>query len=66
MSCGSGGSGDGGHLYEGEVPLDRKGPFGYTVRVLPRHAALPSPMALGLVVTAERPSGTILEAPPNR
>ncbi len=23
--------------YSGEVPLDRPGPFGYTVRVLPRH-----------------------------
>ncbi|MGE5763703.1 MAG: alpha-glucan family phosphorylase [Mycobacterium leprae] len=62
----SGGSGDGRHIYEGEVPLDRKGPFGYTVRVLPRHAALPSPTALGLVVTAERPTEAMLEAPPDR
>ncbi len=35
--------------YEGEVKLDRTGPFGYTVRILPRHELLVSPRELGLV-----------------
>jgi starch phosphorylase len=37
-------------LYEGPLTLDRTGPFGYTVRVLPSHPLLPSAAAeLGLV-----------------
>jgi starch phosphorylase len=36
-------------LYEGSLALSRSGPFGYTVRVLPRHPALASPADLGLV-----------------
>ncbi len=35
--------------FSGEVPLDRPGPFGYTVRVLPRHPLLASRAELGLV-----------------
>ena len=35
--------------FEGTVPLDRAGSFGYTVRVTPRHALLASPAELGLV-----------------
>ena len=31
------------------VTLDRTGPFGYTVRVLPTHELLASPAELGLV-----------------
>ncbi len=38
--------------YEGTVPLDRAGAFGWTIRVLPRHRLLASPAELGLVVTA--------------
>ena len=37
------------YRFEGEVPLDRTGPFGYTVRVLPRHDRLATPAELGLV-----------------
>jgi starch phosphorylase len=40
------------HRFEGEVRLRRTGPFGYTVRVLPRHEALASPAELGLVTNA--------------
>ncbi|GAA1930358.1 glycosyltransferase family 1 protein [Nocardioides lentus] len=41
---------DGGrHRFEGTVTLDRTGPFGYTVRVLPRHPHLASSSELGLV-----------------
>jgi starch phosphorylase len=40
---------DGGWRFEGTVPLDRRGAFGYTVRVLPHHAALASPAELGLI-----------------
>ena len=35
--------------FEGTVPLDRAGSFGYTVRVTPRHPLLASPAELGLV-----------------
>ncbi|HEU5035089.1 MAG TPA: alpha-glucan family phosphorylase [Mycobacteriales bacterium] len=40
---------DGAWRYEGAVPLERRGSFGYTVRVLPDHPALASPADLGLV-----------------
>jgi starch phosphorylase len=40
------------HRFEGQLVLDRPGPFGYTVRVLPRHHALASPAELGLVTLA--------------
>ena len=40
---------DGGrHRYEGTVTLERTGPFGYTVRVLPSHELLASPAELGV------------------
>ncbi len=45
------------HRYEGEVALDRTGPFGYTVRVVPSHPHLASPAELGLsAVPADLPS----------
>ena len=34
------------------VPLERTGPFGYTVRVLPRSEHMADPAELGIVVTA--------------
>ena len=43
---------DGTTRYEGEIPLDRTGGFGYTVRVLPRNELLASPAELGIVATA--------------
>ncbi|MET9165457.1 glycosyltransferase family 1 protein [Streptomyces cellulosae] len=36
-------------VYEGPLSLDRTGPFGYTVRVLPSHRLLASGAELGLV-----------------
>ena len=36
----------------GEVVLEASGPFGYTVRVVPTHAGLPSVADLGLVANA--------------
>ncbi|GGY79621.1 glycosyltransferase family 1 protein [Streptomyces nitrosporeus] len=36
-------------LYEGPIALDRTGPYGYTVRVLPAHPLLASGAELGLV-----------------
>ncbi|MEV7287672.1 alpha-glucan family phosphorylase [Streptomyces sp. NPDC093252] len=39
-------------LYEGPLSLDRTGPFGYTVRVLPAHHLLASPAEPGLVAVA--------------
>ncbi|MFJ8941054.1 alpha-glucan family phosphorylase [Streptomyces sp. NPDC102365] len=36
-------------LYEGPLALDRTGPFGYTVRILPAHRLLASNAELGLV-----------------
>jgi starch phosphorylase len=41
------------HRFDGRVRLDRTGPFGYTVRALPRHAGLASPAELGLVAVAD-------------
>ncbi|RNL63233.1 glycosyltransferase family 1 protein [Nocardioides marmoriginsengisoli] len=40
------------HRFETRLVLDRPGPFGYTVRVLPRHQALASAAELGLVALA--------------
>ncbi|MBO0827176.1 MAG: alpha-glucan family phosphorylase [Streptosporangiales bacterium] len=49
---------DGGRFrYEGDVPLDRTGAFGYTVRVLPRHELLGNPAEMGIVVVPEAPVG---------
>ena len=39
--------GDGLHRWEGTVPLERPGAFGYTVRVLPRHPLLATEAELG-------------------
>ncbi|MFC9117302.1 glycosyltransferase family 1 protein [Streptomyces sp. NPDC057092] len=39
----------GGWVYEGPLSLDRTGPFGYTVRILPSHRMLASGAELGLV-----------------
>jgi starch phosphorylase len=43
---------DGLQRYEGAVPLERAGSFGYTVRVLPHSDKLPGDTDLGLMVTA--------------
>ena len=40
---------DGTWIYEGEMALDRTGPFGYTVRVLPNDQLLATPAELGLI-----------------
>jgi starch phosphorylase len=45
-------NGDGTHRYEGEIPLDRTGGYGYTVRVLPKNELLASPAELGLIASA--------------
>ncbi len=47
------GTGDDGlPRFEGDVPLERSGAFGYTVRVLPHHDLLPGDADLALVTTA--------------
>jgi starch phosphorylase len=43
---------DGTTYFTGEVPLQRTGAFGYTVRVLPHKDALSTAAELGLIVTA--------------
>ncbi|HLY34021.1 MAG TPA: alpha-glucan family phosphorylase, partial [Jatrophihabitantaceae bacterium] len=43
---------DGASRYEGDVPLEQTGPFGYTVRVLPRSELLSGPAELGVVALA--------------
>jgi starch phosphorylase len=40
---------DGLPRYEGQVPLERAGSYGYTVRVLPHSPLLPDPADLALV-----------------
>ncbi|QNP70089.1 alpha-glucan family phosphorylase [Streptomyces roseirectus] len=55
----NGPDGEGGWSYEGPLSLDRTGPFGYTVRVLPSHRLLASGAELGLVAV---PSDELVEA----
>jgi glycogen phosphorylase len=43
--------------YAGEVELGRPGPFGYTVRVLPRHPLLAAPAEMGLITLPTAPAG---------
>ncbi len=43
---------DGTSWFAGEVPLDRTGSYGYTVRVLPTNDLLASPAELGVVAVA--------------
>ncbi|MFJ4964198.1 alpha-glucan family phosphorylase [Streptomyces sp. NPDC088729] len=44
-------------LYEGPLALDRTGPYGYTVRVLPAHRLLASGAELGLVALPTEATG---------
>lgn len=44
-------------LYEGPLALDRTGPYGYTVRVLPSHPLLASGAELGLVAVPNAATG---------
>jgi glycogen phosphorylase len=48
---------DGVARYSGHAELGRPGPFGYTVRVLPRHRFLAEPAELGLVALPVAPAG---------
>jgi glycogen phosphorylase len=43
--------------YTGEAELGRPGPFGYTVRVLPRHPLLAGPAEMGLIALPTAPAG---------
>jgi glycogen phosphorylase len=45
--------------YCGKAELGRPGPFGYTVRVLPRHPLLAGPAEMGLVTLPVAPSGMV-------
>jgi starch phosphorylase len=58
-SGGSPGGPDSGSLarFGGTVELGRPGPFGYTVRVLPRHPLLANRAELGLVTYPDAPAG---------
>jgi starch phosphorylase len=47
--------------YDGVVELDRSGPFGYTVRVVPKHPQLSTPSELGLAVLPVRALSTDIE-----
>ena len=38
------------HRFDGEIRLERTGPFGYTVRIVPKHPLLASGAELGLAV----------------
>ncbi|AZQ73646.1 glycosyltransferase family 1 protein [Streptomyces luteoverticillatus] len=48
---------DGRRLYEGPLTLDRTGPFGYTVRILPTHRLLADGAELGLVAVPAEGAG---------
>ncbi len=45
--------------YIGEAVLGQPGPFGYTVRVLPRHPLLSAPAEMGLVTAPVAPAGMV-------
>jgi glycogen phosphorylase len=45
--------------YVGEAELGRPGPFGYTVRVLPRHPLLAGPAEMGLITVPVVPAGMV-------
>jgi starch phosphorylase len=50
---------DGRRIYEGSLALDRTGPYGYTVRILPAHPLLATAAELGLAtVPSEEAVGT--------
>ncbi|GHC46089.1 alpha-glucan family phosphorylase [Streptomyces flavofungini] len=53
----SGPDSEGRLLYEGPLALDRTGPFGYTVRVLPAHRLLADGAELGLVALPSEGTG---------
>ncbi len=44
-------------VYEGPLSLDRTGPYGYTVRILPEHRLLASSAELGLVAVPSEGTG---------
>ncbi|GAB2601342.1 glycosyltransferase family 1 protein [Streptomyces capparidis] len=44
-------------LYEGPLPLDRTGPFGYTVRILPAHPLLATSAECGLITVPPESEG---------
>jgi starch phosphorylase len=48
---------DGRLRYAGEVPLDRAGAFGYSVRVVPKHEMFASRAEMGLVALPPAPTG---------
>ncbi|MEU0602710.1 glycosyltransferase family 1 protein [Streptomyces sp. NPDC006393] len=48
---------DGRWVYEGPLSLDRTGPYGYTVRILPTHRLLASGAELGLVTVPPEEAG---------
>ncbi|WP_190109882.1 alpha-glucan family phosphorylase [Streptomyces cinnamoneus] len=48
---------DGRRLYEGPLTLDRTGPFGYTVRILPAHRLLADGAEPGLVAVPSEATG---------
>jgi hypothetical protein len=48
---------DGRLRYAGEIPLDRTGAFGYSVRVVPSHERLATRAELGLVALPPAPVG---------
>ncbi|MFB7326502.1 glycosyltransferase family 1 protein [Streptomyces sp. NPDC056190] len=48
---------DGRWVYEGPLSLDRTGPYGYTVRILPTHRFLASNAELGLMTTPPEEAG---------
>ncbi|MFF0744054.1 alpha-glucan family phosphorylase [Streptomyces sp. NPDC004111] len=53
----AGPDGEGRWTYEGPLALDRTGPYGYTVRVLPTHPLLASGADLGLVTLPTEATG---------
>jgi starch phosphorylase len=47
----------GSYRFSGLVELGRPGPFGYTIRIIPKHSLLPTSAELGLVTYPDAPAG---------
>ncbi|GAB3653267.1 glycosyltransferase family 1 protein [Actinocorallia lasiicapitis] len=45
------------HHFTADLPLDRPGPFGYSVRAIPTHPLLATPAELGLITLPPPPEG---------
>ena len=59
----SGEDGFGSYIFSGEIPCHTTGQYGFTLRVLPRHADLDNPLASGLILWADTTPVEVASSP---